>query len=162
MHIGILSRNPQLYSTQRLVTAARRRGHQVEIIDTTSVAVHIGQSDRRPGETRLLVNSLPGMAGTTRLPALDAIIPRIGTSVTFYGLAVVRQFETAGVLTTAASSAIACSRDKLQSLQLMSQAGLPKVERTPYAAMIDPYLPFIVETLKQLSLIHISEPTRPY
>jgi ribosomal protein S6--L-glutamate ligase len=133
MHIGILSRNPQLYSTQRLVAAARRRGHQVEIIDTTSVAVHIGQPDRSPGEAQLLVNSLPGLAGTTRLPALDAIIPRIGTSVTFYGLAVVRQFETAGVLTTASSSAIACSRDKLQSLQLMAQAGLP-IPRTAVVA----------------------------
>jgi len=132
MRIGILSRNPGLYSTRRLAEVARMRGHRVEIIDTTSVAVHIGRGDDA-AIPQQLVASLPGMAETTKLPALDAIIPRIGTSVTFYGLAVVRQFETAGVLTTAASSAIACSRDKLQSLQLMSQAGLP-IPRTAVVA----------------------------
>ncbi len=133
MRIGILSRNPGLYSTRRLAEVARMRGHRVEIIDTTSVAVHIGRGDGDATIPQQLVASLPGMTETTKLPTLDAIIPRIGTSVTFYGLAVVRQFETAGVLTTAASSAIACSRDKLQSLQLMSQAGLP-IPRTAIVA----------------------------
>lgn len=133
MRIGILSRNPHLYSTRRLVAAARDRGHLVDVLDTTAIAVHIGRSDLPTGESQLLVAGLPGLATATKLPALDAIIPRIGTSVTFYGLAVVRQFETAGVLTTASSSAIACSRDKLQSLQVMVQAGLP-IPRTAVVA----------------------------
>lgn len=133
MRIGILSRNPSLYSTRRLLAAARERGHRAEVVDTTSVAVHLGGHGRMPGESRRLVAGLPGLAGTVELPPFDAIIPRIGTSVTFYGLAVVRQFEASGVLTTASSNAIACSRDKLQSLQVMSQAGLP-IPRTAVVA----------------------------
>lgn len=136
MHIGILSRNPNLYSTRRLLAAARERGHRAETIDTISVTVHIGRDDRPPGESQLLVERVPGVANTIKLPAFDAIIPRIGTSVTFYGLAVVRQFEAAGVLSTASSSAIACSRDKLQSLQLMVRAGLP-IPRTAVFARPD-------------------------
>jgi ribosomal protein S6--L-glutamate ligase len=133
MRIGILSRNPQLYSTRRLAEAARARGHVPQIIDTTSVAVHIGDGDSAADGLPLLVGGAAGVAGLARLPALDAIIPRIGTSVTFYGLAVVRQFETAGVWTTASSGAIACSRDKLQSLQTMVHAGLP-IPRTAVIA----------------------------
>ncbi|HRO23012.1 MAG TPA: 30S ribosomal protein S6--L-glutamate ligase, partial [Promineifilum sp.] len=133
MRIGILSRNPGLYSTRRLAETARERGHRVEIIDTTTVAVHIGHNNNSAAVPQRLVASQPGTAETTKLPMLDAVIPRIGTSVTFYGLAVVRQFETAGVLTTASSSAIARSRDKLQSLQLMSQVGLP-IPRTAVVA----------------------------
>lgn len=133
MRIGILSRNPTLYSTRRLLAAARERGHRAEVVDTTSVAVHLGDDDRPPGESRRLLTGIPGLAHTIELPTFDAIIPRIGTSVTFYGLAVVRQFEAAGVLTTASSSAIACSRDKLQSLQIMTQAGLP-IPRTAVVA----------------------------
>ncbi len=87
------------------------RGHSVRIIDTLQVPVKIGV---KKGE----------LSGPF-LPFVDAIIPRIGTSITFYGLAVVRQYETMGVLTTAPSSAIARSRDKLHSLQMMSKSGLP-------------------------------------
>ena len=133
MRIGILSRNPALYSTQRLAAAARARGHQATVIDTTAVAVHIGRDDQPPGAAELLVGGLPGLAATVQLPALDAIIPRIGASVTFYGLAVVRRFEAAGVLTTASADAIARSRDKLHSLQLMAQARLP-IPRTAVVA----------------------------
>jgi ribosomal protein S6--L-glutamate ligase len=133
MRIGILSRNPTLYSTRRLAQAARERGHQAQVIDTTSVAVHLGWEDAPPGQTHLLTEGIPGLADASPLPALDAIIPRIGTSVTFYGLAVVRQFETAGLVTTASSQAIARSRDKLQSLQLMAQARLP-IPRTAVIA----------------------------
>ena len=133
MRIGILSRNPALYSTRRLAQAVWARGHQAQIIDTTSVAVHMGAADVSPGATHLLTGGAIGLAATTPLPALDAIIPRIGTSVTFYGLAVVRQFETAGVFTTASSDAIARSRDKLHSLQVMAQAGLP-IPRTAVVA----------------------------
>lgn len=133
MRIGILSRNPNLFSTRRLAAAARERGHVTDVIDTTSIAVHIGHSDLLPGETHHLIEGIPGTATAVKLPPLDTIIPRIGTSVTFYGLAVVRQFESAGVLTTASSSGIACSRDKLQSLQVMAQAGLP-IPRTAVVA----------------------------
>ena len=133
MRIGILSRNPALYSTRRLAQAVWARGHQAQIIDTTSVAVHMGAADVSPGATHLLTGGAIGLAATTPLPALDAVIPRIGTSVTFYGLAVVRQFETAGVFTTASSDAIARSRDKLHSLQVMVQAGLP-IPRTAVVA----------------------------
>lgn len=111
MKIGILSRNDALYSTKRLAQAARVRGHSVEIVDTLSIPVKIG--------------ARPTIAPIHPLPQVDAIIPRIGTSITFYGLAVVRQFEADGVLTTAPSLGIANSRDKLHSLQLMSRSGLP-------------------------------------
>lgn len=133
MRIGILSRNPALYSTRRLAQAVRDRGHQAQVIDTTAVAVHLGAADNRPAGPELLVSDPIGLAGVVPLPALDAVIPRIGTSVTFYGLAVVRQFETAGVITTASSDAIARSRDKLHSLQVMIQAGLP-IPRTAVIA----------------------------
>ena len=111
MNIGILSRNRNLYSTRRLAQSARMRGHSVRIIDTLHVPVKIGVKK--------------GELNGPFLPSVDAIIPRIGTSITFYGLAVVRQYESMGVLTTAPSSAIARSRDKLHSLQMMSKAGLP-------------------------------------
>lgn len=133
MHIGILSRNPKLYSTQRLAAAARARGHQARIIDTTSVAVHIGRDGLPRVEPQILVDGIPGLAATVDLPPLDAVIPRIGASVTFYGLAVVRQYEAAGVPTTASSEAIARSRDKLHSLQLLAQARLP-IPRTAVVA----------------------------
>ena len=111
MRIGILSRNSNLYSTRRLAQSARVRGHSVQIIDTLQVPVKIGVKK--------------GELNGPSLRLVDAIIPRIGTSITFYGLAVVRQFESLGVLTTASSSAIARSRDKLHSLQMMSKLGLP-------------------------------------
>jgi ribosomal protein S6--L-glutamate ligase len=87
------------------------RGHSVNVIDTLSVPVKIGF-----GQAAVTPQSLPDV---------EAIVPRIGTSITFYGLAVVRQFETRGVVTTATARAIARSRDKLHSLQVMSQSGLP-------------------------------------
>ncbi|RMG93780.1 MAG: RimK family alpha-L-glutamate ligase [Chloroflexi bacterium] len=133
MKIGVLSRNPGLYSTRRLVEVARKRGHTVLVIDTASVAVTVGEhrlSDRvRVVESLGRVN-LPGLwtkyRGRVRtLPGVDGIIPRIGASITYYGLAVVRQFEAMGVVSTASSAGIASSRDKLQSLQVMAQAGLP-------------------------------------
>lgn len=133
MHIGILSRNPALYSTRRLVESARERGHRIQVIDTTSIAVHIGQVDGDAVRPQLILSKPDGLADLKRLPALDAIIPRIGMSVTFYGLAVVRQFEAAGLATTASSHAIAISRDKLQSLQATVRAGLP-VPRTAVIA----------------------------
>lgn len=125
MKIGILSRNPSLYSTRRLAQAAWTRGHQVRIVDTTAVAVHIGRDGEQAFGAQILAPGALGLPRAQQLPSLDAIIPRIGASVTFYGLAVVRQFEAGGIVTTASSQAIAVSRDKLHSLQLMTQAGLP-------------------------------------
>jgi ribosomal protein S6--L-glutamate ligase len=123
--IGILSRNHALYSTRRLAQAARVRGHTVQIIDTLAVAVDLGlRPDAAKGSSRY------------RLPEVDGIIPRIGASITPYGLAVVRQFEDTGAVSTAGSEAIAQSRDKLQSLQLMGRAGLP-IPRTVVVAQLD-------------------------
>jgi ribosomal protein S6--L-glutamate ligase len=116
MKIGILSRNPSLYSTRRLAQAARMRGHHVKILDTLSMPVQVGLNP---------VSSLD-----LSIPELDAIVPRIGPTITFYGLAVVRQFESTGVITTASSEAIARSRDKLHSLQVMSRSGLPTPNST--------------------------------
>jgi ribosomal protein S6--L-glutamate ligase len=110
MKIGVLSRNSSLYSTRRLLQAAKLRGHEAFVIDTTAVSIDLGH------ETSSLQR---------RYPQIDAIIPRIGTSITEYGLAVVRQFEALGVPTTASSSAIEQSRNKLRSLQLMQQHQLP-------------------------------------
>lgn len=87
------------------------RGHSVDVIDTLSVPINI-----RTGRAAVTSHALPDV---------EAIVPRIGTSITFYGLAVVRQFETLGVVTTATAQAIARSRDKLHSLQIMSKSGLP-------------------------------------
>jgi ribosomal protein S6--L-glutamate ligase len=114
MRIGIISRNRRLYSTERLINAARQRGHRVQVIDTIHAARRIG--------------ALPhmGVRNLRRsLPYVDAVIPRIGASVTQYGVAVVRRYEGRGTLTTASAAAILQSRDKLQSLQLMRGAGLP-------------------------------------
>lgn len=87
------------------------RGHHVHIIDTLNVPVQVG---RGPTSTQI-----------QPLPDVDAIVPRIGTSITFYGLAVVRQFEAKDIVTTASSRAIARSRDKLHSLQIMGDSDLP-------------------------------------
>lgn len=134
MRIGILSRNRSLYSTRRLAEAARARSHSVSIIDTVTVVVEVGGDSEREAKIKVVNPRLVGLApllrakyqnGVLQLPAVDAIIPRIGARITYYGLAVVRQFEARGVLTTAASQGIAKSRDKLHSLQIMNQAGLP-------------------------------------
>lgn len=116
MKIGILSRNAALYSTRRLAQSARMRGHQVKIIDTLSVPVQVGLN--------------PVSRRDFSVPTMEAIVPRIGSTITFYGLAVVRLFESTGVITTASSEAIARSRDKLHSLQVMSQFGLPTPNST--------------------------------
>ena len=114
MRIGILSRNETLYSTRRLAQAARDRLHQVEIVDTMSVAVDMNLD---APELKTVYQQA--------LPVFDGIIPRIGSSITYYGLAVVRQFEAQGVPSTASSKAIAQSRDKLYSAQMMHRAGIP-------------------------------------
>ncbi|KDE40707.1 MAG: 30S ribosomal protein S6--L-glutamate ligase [Nitrincola lacisaponensis] len=112
MKIAILSRNPKLYSTRRLVEAARNRGHEVRVVDALrcymNIAAHNPQIHYR-GEV---------------LENFDAVIPRIGASVTFYGTAVLRQFEMMNVYPLNESVAISRSRDKLRSLQLLSRRGI--------------------------------------
>ncbi|MEZ9540492.1 30S ribosomal protein S6--L-glutamate ligase [Vibrio sp. 10N.286.48.C11] len=116
MRIAILSRNENLYSTARLKQAGEARGHQVDVIDTLHCDIDIASNNpkiRYMGE---------------ELPQYDAVIPRIGASITFYGTAVVRQFEMMGTFCINESVAISRSRDKLRSLQLLSRKGigLPK------------------------------------
>ena len=111
MKIGILSRDPKLYSTRRLYEAGEARGHEVEVIDYTRCYMNIAAS--RP---QVLLRG--------RDLRYDAIIPRIGASQTFYGTAVVRQFEMMGVFSANESQAISRSRDKLRCLQLLSRAGV--------------------------------------
>ncbi len=111
MKIGILSRRASLYSTNRLLEAARDRGHDVKIVNPLRCYMDI--TARSP---RVMHRGAP--------LEFDAIIPRIGASVTFYGTAVVRQFEVQNVFTIAESQAISRSRDKLRSLQLLSREGV--------------------------------------
>lgn len=112
MKIGILSRNPRLYSTRRLIEACEARGHQYKIIDALSCYMNINSTQP---SIHLRGEDLVGF---------DAIIPRIGSSVTFFGCAVLRQFEMMGVYTLNDSVAIQRSRDKLRSLQLLSRKNI--------------------------------------
>ena len=112
MKIAILSRNPRLYSTRRLVEAGTRRGHEMLVIDTLRAYMNIA--------TRKPQIHYRGQA----LEGFDAVIPRIGASVTFYGCAVLRQFEMMGVFPLNESVAISRSRDKLRALQLLSRKGI--------------------------------------
>lgn len=112
MKIGILSRNASLYSTRRLIEAAKTRGHEVKVIDALRCYMNIN-SDKP--EVHFKGEELTGF---------DAVIPRIGASVTFYGTAVLRQFEMMGVFPVNESVAITRSRDKLRSLQLLSRKGI--------------------------------------
>ncbi|WP_026199707.1 30S ribosomal protein S6--L-glutamate ligase [Lamprocystis purpurea] len=112
MKIALLSRDPTIYSTNRLVQAARERGHEIRVIDVLRCYMNItthAQSIHYKGE---------------ELKGFDAVIPRIGASVTFYGAAVLRQFEMMGVYALNESVAIARARDKLRSLQLLSRKGI--------------------------------------
>lgn len=112
MKIGILSRNPRLYSTRRLVEAAEERGHKVEVIDY--VRCYMTIASKKPSI----------FIGDYELNDYDAVIPRIGASQTFFGTAVVRQFEMMGTYSINESVAISRSRDKLRSLQLLSRKGV--------------------------------------
>ena len=112
MKIAVLSRNGKLYSTRRLLEAAQARGHDVEVIDT--LRCYMNMATAKPsihyrGE---------------ELTGFDAVIPRIGASITFYGAAVVRQFEVMGTFSINESVAITRARDKLRSLQLMARRGI--------------------------------------
>ena len=112
MKIAILSRNARLYSTVRLVEAARARGHSVRVLDPLRCYMRIAA-----GKFEM---HWKGKA----LRGFDAVIPRIGASITFYGTAVVRQFEMMGVYTPNDSDSILRARDELRSLQLLAREGI--------------------------------------
>ncbi len=116
MKIAIMSRNKKLYSTKRLVEACESRGHEVRVIDT--LRCYMNSTTAKP-ELHY---------GGEILEGYDAVIPRIGASITFYGTAVLRQFEMMGVFPANESVAISRARDKLRSLQLLSRdnIGMPK------------------------------------
>ncbi|MEO6882738.1 MAG: 30S ribosomal protein S6--L-glutamate ligase [Bacteroidia bacterium] len=112
MKIAILSRNPNLYSTKRIIEAGEKRGHEIAVLDHLKCVLVIEKS--RPhifykGE---------------EVRGVDAVIPRIGASVTFYGAAVVRQFEMMKIFSVVESQALVRARDKLRSLQLLARAGV--------------------------------------
>ena len=112
MKIAILSRNRRLYSTMRLAEAAEKRGHTVRVIDVLRCYMNIA-----PHHPEIHYRS-------EKLEGFDAIIPRIGASVTFYGTAVVRQFEMQGTFSLNESVAITRSRDKLRAHQLLARKGI--------------------------------------
>ena len=112
MNIAILSRDPKLYSTRRLKEAGEKAGHKVEVIDHMKCVLLIEKK-----------NPMVWYNGR-KLDYFDAVIPRIGASVTFYGAAVVRQFEMMKVFSAVESQALIRSRDKLRCLQILSRAGL--------------------------------------
>ena len=127
MNIVILSRNPDLYSTQRLVEEGKRRNHKIEVIDPLKCDI-------------IIEKEKPTIYYKDRyLDYVNAVIPRIGASITFYGCAVVRQFEMMGIFTIATSDAIQRSRDKLRSLQRLSKAGIgmPKTVFTNYSRDVE-------------------------
>lgn len=124
MRLAILSRNPELYSTRRLVEAAEARGHEVQILDTLRCTAHL--TDKGP---EVHYHGEP-------LAPPDAIIPRIGSSITFYGLSIVRQFEAMGVWTLNGAVAITRSRDKLRAHQFLAKKGIA-LPRTAFAHKAD-------------------------
>ncbi len=127
MKIVILSRNPKLYSTRRLVEAATEKGHEALVVDHSKCQIEIEK--RSP---KVYYNG-------EYITGVDAVIPRIGASVTFYGTAVVRQFEMMKVFTAVESQALVRSRDKLRSLQILARAGvgLPKTIFADYSKDVE-------------------------
>ena len=115
MKLAILSRAKNSYSTQRLVAAATERGHEVDVLDTLRFAIDLSSD-----EPDLMYRG-------EQLGHYDAVLPRIGASITFYGLAVVRQFEQMDVYTPNTAAGIANSRDKLRAIQILSRhdIGMP-------------------------------------
>ncbi|MDZ7693747.1 MAG: 30S ribosomal protein S6--L-glutamate ligase [Balneolaceae bacterium] len=126
MHIVVLSRNSKLYSTSRLVEAIESAGHKATVLDHLKCDI-VSEKD----------NPCIYYKGT-KVAGVDAIIPRIGSSVTFYGSAVVRQFEMMNVFTAVDSQALVRSSDKLRSLQIMARAGvgMPKTVFTNYSTEV--------------------------
>lgn len=144
MQLAILSREPDSYTTHRLMSIASERGHEVRVLDTLRLHLNI-----TPEGPRLFYAGAP-------LLGIDAVIPRIGASITAYGVSMLRQFELMNITCLNGSHGIACSRDKLQAMQLMAHAGLPlpvtgfahKLEDVP--ALIDSVggAPLVVKLLE--------------
>ncbi len=126
MNIVVLSRNPKLYSTSRLVEAIEEAGHNATVLDHLKCDI-VSEKD----------NPCIYYRGT-KVQGVGAVIPRIGASVTFYGSAVVRQFEMMKVFTAVESQALVRSRDKLRSLQILARAGvgMPKTVFTNYSTEV--------------------------
>ncbi|MBI4957110.1 MAG: RimK family alpha-L-glutamate ligase [Myxococcales bacterium] len=112
MRILVLSRNGSLYSTNRLVRSARARGHDIDVVDPLELQLVVAK-----GRATLALAGSP-------LPVYHAVIPRIGASITRYGLAVVRQFEEAGVVVANGAASIAYAHDKVRTLQLLQRHDL--------------------------------------
>ena len=117
MRLALLSRNASLYSTSRLVLAARARGHQVDVLDPLELQTVVA-----PATPSLHRAGLP-------LPSYDVVLPRIGASITSYGVSIVRQFEQLGIPVVNGSVAIARTRDKVRTLAVLARHGVP-VPRT--------------------------------
>jgi len=139
VRILILSRNPALYSTNSIAVAARRKGHHVRIVD------HVNCDLVVDNKKNVVIYHGEHITG------YDAVIPRIGSSVTSYGSMVVRQFESMGIYSTLSSSALLLTRDKLSSLQILSSAYLP----VPKTAITNNYYSFsnILKYIGQFPII---------
>lgn len=127
MNIIILSRQPNLYSTKRLIEAGEQLGHEMRIVDHLQCNIEIEKKNPKV------------YYKGSYLENIDAVIPRIGASVTFYGTAVVRQFEMMKIFTAVESQALIRSRDKLRSLQLLARSGvgLPKTIFSNFSKNVD-------------------------
>ena len=127
MKIAVLSRNSKLYSTKRLIEAIEKRGHEAVLLN--HARCYVVMEEAKPNV----------YYGDEIIQDVDAIIPRIGASITFYGSSIIRQFEMKKVYTTLSSLALVRSRDKLRSLQILSKAGvgIPKTAFTKYPKDID-------------------------
>lgn len=144
MHIVVLSRNSKLYSTSRIVDAIEEAGHEATVLDHLKCDL-VSEKDNPSIYYR-----------GTKIAGVDAVIPRIGASVTFYGSAVVRQFEMMKIFTAVESQALVRSRDKLRSLQILARAGvgMPKTVFTNYSSEVNKVIasvggpPLIVKLLE--------------
>ena len=134
MKIAILSKGPGNYSTRRLIEEARKRGHEVSVIDYTKCYATIEESKPIVSHDGKDLNDF------------DVIIPRIASSYTRYGSAIVRQFEMRGVFTTTNSIALVRSRDKLRSMQLLARAGVG-IPKTVFSRGVTPDVDDLMENL---------------
>jgi len=143
MKIAILSRNPQLYSTSRLVEAGKERGHEMLVLDHLKCSISCDIE-----KPKVLYKG-------EQITDLQAIIPRIGASVTFYGTAIVRQFEMSGVFATNSSIAITRSRDKLRSVQIFSRhkIGIPRTVFANHPKQVDSLLTEVGSTPVVIKLL---------
>ena len=139
MNIVILSRNASLYSTHSLVDAARRRNHYVRVIDHMACDLIIESA-----KSKVLFNN-------QAIERIDAIIPRIGSTATIYGAAVIRQFESQGVFTTLHAEPLLKARDKLSCLQILGSNGVG-VPKTVYCS--SPFtIPYLLEQMEPYPII---------